>query len=148
MICAERGGLDEAVGSGFAVRGGGGEQAGQGALRAAHERGEAEEEVAAGVAGQAQLGKDEELRALAARLLHEPQDLFDVACRVRHPHPRGGRGDAQEAEGRGGHERRIPGASGKRKTGAESVTDGNGKGNVRVHVAVTVAARRDRLPRT
>jgi hypothetical protein len=74
------------------------------------EGGEREEEVARGVAGQAQLGEDEELRALGPRRLDETQDLLGIPRGVGHPDTGAGGADTQEAMGCGAHEDRIPAA--------------------------------------
>jgi hypothetical protein len=85
------------------VRGGLLEQPRERPLGAADQRVQAEEEVAAGVAGEAQLRQRQHLHAALARLRHEAQRLFDVPSGIRDADRRTGGADAQEAEGRGRH---------------------------------------------
>ena len=76
-------------------------------LGARHQGREAEEQVAGGVAGEAQLGEHQHLHALPLRLAREAQDLRDVVLGVGHVDGRTGGADAQEAEGGRRHEPSI-----------------------------------------
>ena len=68
----------------------GGLQNGLQALLGAPEQRILQEEVAAGVAGQAQLRKHDHLHALLVRLAHEGEDLLGVVAAVRHADLGGG----------------------------------------------------------
>ena len=71
----------------------GGVQDGLEPLLGAPEQGILEKEVAAGVAGEAQLRQCQDLHALLVGLPHEGEDLLGIIAAVRHPNLRGTGGD-------------------------------------------------------
>jgi hypothetical protein len=75
----------------------------EGALGAADQGGQAEEEVAAGIAGQPQLGEDDDLYSLVCRAGHEVERGVGVPFRVTHRNGRARRRHTKEAERRGAH---------------------------------------------
>ncbi len=76
----------------------------EGPLGTAHEGGQAEEEVPAGVAGQPQLGEHDHLGPAFSRPGHEVERGVGVPLRVGHRDGRARRRHPQEAEGRCSHE--------------------------------------------
>jgi hypothetical protein len=85
------------------LAGGLGQQAAQSPLGPADQRLQAEEEIARGVAGEAQLGEDDDLGAAALRLGHRPQHLADVGLGIANRDLGCGGGEAEETEGGSGH---------------------------------------------
>ena len=73
-------------------------------LGARHQRGQAEEEVPAGVAGEPQLGQHQDLRALPDRPPHELERRVGVPLRVGHPDRRTRRRHPQKAKRRCNHD--------------------------------------------
>ena len=71
--------------------------AGEGLLRPRDQRGQAEEEIAARVASEAELGQDQDLDPTLAGLVHRLEDGLGVALGVGHVDRRAGRPYAQEA---------------------------------------------------
>ena len=73
------------------------------ALCARHQGRQAEEQVPAGVAREAELGEDDHLRPAVGRPGRESERRVRVSLRVRHPHRRASRRHPEEAKGRCSH---------------------------------------------